>query len=106
MISRKKCNQYIFLQRFFNLTTEKTAMVINFGQRYLFIAGLKLCPKIVKEAIQLFGQPLLNIFVVVPPRFELRQTEPKSVVLPLHHGTKFGRKGIKKLNTTKRKREI
>jgi hypothetical protein len=23
----------------------------------------------------------------VPPRFELRQAEPKSAVLPLHHGT-------------------
>ena len=27
--------------------------------------------------------------VVVLPRFELRQTEPKTVVLPLHHRTKF-----------------
>ena len=38
------------------------------------------------ESYSLSGLLLLNIFVV-PPRFELRQTEPKTVVLPLHHGT-------------------
>ena len=38
----------------------------------------------------------INFVFVVPPGFEPRQTEPKSVVLPLHNGTKFkfGRKGI------------
>lgn len=28
-------------------------------------------------------------FCVVPPGFEPRLTEPKSVVLPLHHGTNY-----------------
>ena len=30
-----------------------------------------------------------EVFRAVPPRFELRLTEPKSAVLPLHHGTIF-----------------
>ena len=40
---------------------------------------------------------------VVPTGFEPIQTEPKSVVLPLHHRTKFGRKGIKKMNSANKK---
>ena len=31
--------------------------------------------------------PIKDRDQVVPPGFEPRQTEPKSVVLPLHHGT-------------------
>lgn len=31
--------------------------------------------------------PIRQSSIVVPPRFELGLTEPKSGVLPLHHGT-------------------
>jgi len=34
----------------------------------------------------------LNPLFVVPPGLEPRQTVPKTVVLPLHHGTKSGAK--------------
>ena len=33
---------------------------------------------------------MLDFFVVVPRGFEPRQTEPKPVVLPLHHRTILG----------------
>ncbi len=36
----------------------------------------------------------LKRLVVVQPGLEPRQTEPKSVVLPLHHRTKFPRHEI------------
>lgn len=47
------------------------------------------------ESYSLSGLLLLNIFVV-PPRFELRQTEPKTVVLPLHHRTNYFVLSVKK----------
>jgi hypothetical protein len=41
----------------------------------------------IKKAKVLYNSTRLSLLEVVPPGFEPRQTEPKTVVLPLHHGT-------------------
>ena len=41
------------------------------------------------------------MFIAVPPGFEPRQTDPESVVLPLHHGTIFSKCKGKKFRILK-----
>jgi len=50
-----------------------------------------MCKPINEKGLKLLPvKPHITI-KVVPSGFEPEQTEPKSVVLPLHHGTLFGR---------------